>query len=123
MDKLLYHILEKIPLELENKILSYLIPDSSRIVFHKIYYYCTPKHNSIYEKGFVGHKEIKNEDGLYLSRIPKKNGKHRYYISKRIISDIIHVEYNDREYPIYMYEYVSTYSGKDINKALIKLLI
>jgi hypothetical protein len=119
MEKPLEYFMQIIPHEIETKILSFLIPSCDSIVFR------TDRkcgRVSKHEKAFIGCKVIENKTGLYLSRIPKKNGKHRYYITEEFV-DVIHVEHNDREYPMYMYEYVSKYTGKDIEKALIKLIL
>ena len=103
-----------LPIEIEREIFSFIIPDAKNIIFNR---YVTKSYNnhynSKYEKAFINNELVKNKEGLYLTRISKKNGKHRYYISKDII-DVIHVEYNDREVPYYLYEYSSTYVGKNM---------
>jgi uncharacterized protein YpiB (UPF0302 family) len=47
---------------------------------------------------------------------------HRYYITKMII-DTVEVEYNDSVINMNYYEYKSKYVGKNIDEALIKLLL
>jgi hypothetical protein len=112
-----------LPIEIEREIFSFIIPDSKNIIFNRYVTKSFNNHyNSKYEKAFINSELVKNKEGLYLTRISKKNGKHRYYISKDII-DVIHVEYNDREVPLYYYEYSSSYVGKKLDKALITLLL
>ena len=114
--------MKRIPTEIGNEILSYLIPEPSNIIFCREY----PKSNynaysSKYELAYIGNKKIQNKQNHYLSRIWKKNGKHRYYITKEIV-DSIEMEVNDRYLNVYYYEYFSTFVGKNINYALIRLL-
>lgn len=114
--------MKRIPTEMGNEILSYLIPEISDIIFCREY----PKSNynsysSKYEVAYIGNHKIQNDQDEYLSRIWKKNGKHRYYITKEIV-DTIETEYNDRCVNIYYYEYFSNYVGKNIMYAIIRLL-
>jgi hypothetical protein len=71
---------------------------------------------------FICNKQVQNDKGLFLSRISKKNNKHRYYITNLII-DPVEIEYNDSIINMNYYEYKSKYVGKSIDKALIKLLL
>ena len=133
LPKTLDDYLKKIPTDIGKVIFSFLIPDSKNINFKK---YGTNRHryssySTKYEKAFIGNgvfrklpisgEIVKNKEGLYLSRICKKNGKYRYYITEEVI-DTIHVEYGDREMPIHYYDYFSKYVGKNIDIALIELL-
>jgi hypothetical protein len=77
--------------------------------------YYSPK----YEKALL-HGDLCEHEGCYLSRIPKKNNKHRYYITYRM-EDVLETEYFDRPCNIYMYEYRSAYVGKDLETALLTL--
>ena len=61
--------------------------------------------------------DIENIDNSYLTRIAKKNGKHRYYLTREVV-DCIQVEYGDREVDIFHYDYISKYIGNDLVKAL-----
>ena len=111
-----------LPEYIVKEICSFLIPDSSSIQFC-VYKKTKPNcyYNLKYERAFIGGNIVKNNKGLFLSRIVKKNGKDRYYISEELI-DCIYLEYNDN-YPRYMYEYSSTYVGKDIDNALVQLFV
>jgi hypothetical protein len=117
-------LLKTLPVELGREIFSFLIPDPNNLRFcnKKIRssVYCS--YSSKYENAFLGKNLLKNEKGFYLSRINKKNGKHRYYITEEMV-DVIHVEHNDQLCPLYMYEYYSKYVGKNIEKALVSLLL
>ena len=112
-----------LPKEIRKEITTFLIPASNNIIFNTIssngY---VSNYSSRYEKAFIGDKIVQNNKGMFLSRISKKNNKHRYYITKLII-DQIETEYNDRSFNINYYEYKSKYVGKSIDKALIKLLL
>ena len=123
MDRIINSIISRLPQYIEKEIFSFLIPDSSTIRFC-VYEKTKPNcyYSLKYERAFIGENIVKNNKGLFLSRIVKKNGKHRYYITEEFI-DCIHVEHNDRLYPQYMYEYSSTYVGKDINDALVRLFV
>lgn len=105
------------------EILSFLIPESKNVIFQR---YSTNGYNNAYspkyERAFVNNKLVCNDDGLYLSRISKKNGKHRYYITEVII-DENEVEHNDRTVSVYYYEYLSKYVGKNLETALLALLV
>ena len=117
----------RLPEEMVKEIVGFLIPEISNIYFEKRY----PNSNYSsfsrkYEIAFLNENKIMNNkiinaENLYLSRISKKNGKHRYYITKELI-DCIEVEYNDRDYEIYHYDYISSYVGKNISFAILKLL-
>jgi len=114
--------IQSLPRELAKEIFSFLIPDVRKITFEKAekgYYYNYS--NDRYENAYVNDELCKNEKGYYLSRIPKKNGKHRYYITCAI-EDVVERECNDRIHTIFMYEYESTYVGKNIEYALLALL-
>jgi hypothetical protein len=138
------YYMRMIPSEIGREIFSYLIPDSTKLVFRlnppsrgsaaysdkydiacmqeweqwSRYYgnkYCNRYYGDEYCK-------VTNKNGLYLSRISKKNGKHRYYITNEIM-DCIETEYCDRRAcNIYFTEYSSKYVGKNIDKALLELL-
>jgi hypothetical protein len=121
--KTLDDFLRRLPVELGREIFSFLIPDPNNLRFcnkrTRSGAYCS--HSEKYENAFIGKDLLKNKDGLYLSRINKKNGKHRYYITEEMV-DVIHVEHNDELRPLYMYDYYSKYVGKKIEKALVLLL-
>jgi hypothetical protein len=101
------------------EILSFLIPDSKHVTFerHSTNSYSS-NNSSRYERAFVNNKLVQNKKGLYLSRISKKNGKHRYYITKVTI-DENEVEYNDSTITVYYREYSSNYIGKNLEHALL----
>jgi hypothetical protein len=114
--------MQKIPTDVGNEILSFLIPEISKIEFHKVNKLRNyDAYNLKYEIAIYNNNKISNEKNMYLSRIYKKNGKHRYYITKEII-DSIEVDYSDRCIDVFKYEYSSRYVGKNINYALMKLL-
>ena len=115
-------LIKNLPRELTKEIFSFLIPDVRKITFVKAergYYY--DYSNDRYENAYVNDELCKNEKGYYLSRIPKKNGKHRYYITCAI-DDVVERECNERLHTIFMCEYESTYVGKNIEYALLVLL-
>ena len=133
MAKDLNYYFNNLPECLRKEIFSNIIPDSRNIKFHK-YYPNTRETNYNYAKYEVARNNknfiIKNTNNLMLSRIPKKNGKHRYYITNvRYASEcadcgpkcfswqyckasVIDLEY-----------YSSIYVGKNLDEALFKLFI
>jgi hypothetical protein len=115
------NFLKQLPPEIGKEIFSYLLPDTADLLFvvpHKRCYhdYC----NHRYERAFINRQLCENHQGHYLSRIPKKNGKHRYYITYEM-EDVLETEHNERIYNQYMYEYRSKYVGKNLKSALLTL--
>ena len=113
-------LIKALPTCISKEIFSYLLPNKDDITFVKYisrrnYDYYNPK----YEKALL-HDNLCEHNGYYLSRIPKKNNKHRYYITY-VMEDVLETEYNDRSYNFYMYEYRSAYVGKDLEKAILTL--
>lgn len=114
--------IKNLPFEMVIEIFSYLIPDPNSIEFRKEYRRSNSNtYSPKYEVAFYRNKKIMNDNDHYLSRIAKKNGKHRYYLSREIV-DCIEVEYNDREINIYHYDYVSTYIGKNLFMATMSVV-
>lgn len=114
--------IKNLPFEMVIEIFSYLIPDPNSIEFRKEYRRSNSNtYSPKYEVAFYRNKKILNDNDHYLSRIAKKNGKHRYYLSREIV-DCIEVEYNDREINIYHYDYVSTYIGKNLFMATMSVV-
>ena len=118
----MHSFISKLPLELEQVIMSFLIPDPANISYrsYAVNQYSNSYYNPKYEKAFTEDYLVKNDKGLYLSRIAKKNGKHRFYITQEFV-DVIEVGYYGGSASNYMYEYSSTYVGKNIQKALMTL--
>jgi len=115
--------INNLPMDITREIISFLIPVSINIIFNTMNSNSyVSNYSSRYEKAFIGNKIVKNDKGLFLSRISKKNGKHRYYITEETI-DTIEVEYNDRLIDTHYYEYKSKYVGKNINNALFRLTL
>jgi hypothetical protein len=113
-------------------IFSFLIPDEDSVEFGD--YRRTLRDNSgycrRYEVAFNRNQLLENFRGMYLSRILKKNGKHRYYLTTEK-----HTHYcqgcgmewcrslycrGGWEYEKY---YESKYVGNDLTNALFKLLL
>ena len=118
------YYISKLPFDVGREILSFLVPESKYIKFYKCSTnsHSNSSYSSRYEKAYISEKILKNKDGLYLSRIWKKNKKHRYYITEEIV-DTIHAEYNDHLCAIYYYDYSSRYVGKDLDNAIVSLLL
>jgi len=115
------HIIN-LPNELIREIFDFLVPNISKICFCKV---TTRRnydaYNMKYEIAYYNNIEMVNPNGLFLSRIYKKNGKHRYYITKEIV-DTIEVDYSDRCIELFCYEYSSKYVGKNLKQAILQLL-
>ena len=103
---------DRLPSDIQYEIKRWLIPDIQNIIFYNdtfIHSY------NIYYVALFNQNIIQNKNEFFLTRISKKNGKHRYYITKQIL---IETEYN-----IVYYDYYSIYVGKDLINALFKLLL
>jgi hypothetical protein len=115
-----------LPIEMSREIFSYLIPDPNKVAFRPERP-CSSynSYSAKYDVAFLRNIKImsnmstekENMDHSYLTRIAKKNGKHRYYITRELV-DCIQVEYGDREVDIFHYDYISKYIGKDLMRAL-----
>ena len=127
--------IKALPVEMTREIFSFLIPDPDKIVFRNerpcsSYNSYSPK----YEVAFFQNIKIVANiitdtdsyysvyDDYYLCRIAKKNGKHRYYITKELVDVIQMEDYNGREIDIFHYDYVSKYIGKNLTRALFEMI-
>lgn len=126
--------LERLPEEIQDNIFSYIIPQYSKIVF-KDYYppeadktNCNRKYKVAFIQGTRNY--IINPYRLLLSQIPKKNGKHRYYLTKEVFElqcdncengDCRSIRYCHGNLR-HIYTYSSTYIGKNLNYALIQYI-
>ena len=124
--------IQNLPMEMIYEIFSFLIPDPEKIEFRKERPSCWissySSYNPKYDVAFFNNRRVNSEpeaeyyeNNYYLSRIMKKNGKHRYYITKEEL-DCIQVEYNDREVDIFNYDYISKYIGKNLFIALLHVV-
>ena len=101
----------------------------SRIQFRQYTKY--PKSDStrtVFEVAFSEDRLIENPAGTYLSRIPKKNGKHRYYLTDEFEQKICNgcgVEdcssRSCRGGWDYKHYFTSKYAGKNLEVALSEL--
>jgi hypothetical protein len=130
MTDILTKRMKDLPMEMSREIFSYLIPDSEKVEFKKekpcsSYNSYSAKYEVAYIKNIkiLSNMDynIENIDNYYLTRIAKKNGKHRYYITRELV-DVIQVEYGDREVHIFHYDFISKYIGKDLVKALFEVV-
>jgi hypothetical protein len=137
--------IKKLPDSMIQEIFSFIIPETSIIEFcdyssrysinyghqYQIAYYTsfTPFYNrkSFYDKRVSNPSDSENET-TFLSRIMKKNGKHRYYITNEKYkiecqscgSKKCNYFCNQDEYTK-EYTYTSTYIGKNLEQALLSL--
>ncbi len=65
---------------------------------------------------------LKHSGKQFKKNYCKKNNKHRYYVTTEII-DTNEVEYNDSVIEVDYYEYKSKYVGKNIDHALLHLIL
>jgi hypothetical protein len=126
-NKNLIDYIADLPPYLGREIFSFLILDENMINFVE----CIPEaYKTNYSKKYQLARNLKNyvlfNNGFYLSRIYKKNLRHRYYLTTKIVivvcsscgSSICMNPYcsgplEDEEY------YMSKYIGKNLNKALL----
>jgi hypothetical protein len=140
--KSLNNQIKNLPLDLKNEIFYFLYPCPYNIVFKKnnrdetmkkingdypYSYHCKLNISDKYEVALLDNSTNYYLDGLispnmlYLFRIPKKNGKHRYYITELIYFDI---ETENSDYItqyIIQHKFISKYVGKNIDFALLLL--
>lgn len=82
----------------------------------------------IYEIAFLGNERVENEKGIYLSRILKKNGKSRYYLTQEVCKSYCRgcdmegcSSHSCRGGYYYEYTYTSKYIGNKLETALNSL--
>jgi len=129
MDILTKQMKNLLPIEMSREIFSYLIPDLEKVEFYKERPSSCNSYSAKYDVAFVRNIKIWSSnnnnteyiDNYYLSRIAKKHGKHRYYITRELV-DVIQVEYGDREVDIFHYDYISKYIGNDLMRALFTVV-
>ena len=127
-DKLNYYI-KNLPPFIGKEILKFLIPDKQAIEFVEHHKTRNDGYSLRYEYALRFGKMVENWKGMYLSRIPKKNGAHRYYITSVEVahycqgcgmegcrSEYCRGGWEDETY------YDSKYVGKDIEYALYALM-
>lgn len=126
--------IKALPDEMTREIFSFLIPDPDKIVFRNERPSSSYNSYSLkYEVAFFQNIKIVasvttdtdsyySVDDYYLCRIAKKNGKHRYYITKELLDVIQTEDYNGREIDIFHYDYISKYIGKNLTRALFEVI-
>lgn len=112
--------IETLPPFIGKEIFGFIIPDPSSVTF-------VPTHSK-YETATIDNKKVDNNKGMFLSRIPKKNGRHRYYLTLEVVIDSYCTGCgNEKCYSyycggtVYDYGFVSKYVGKDLHNALFEL--
>jgi len=145
MDNLLNNYIKNLPTDIKKEIFYFIIPSSLHIIFKRNnrknimnnrnydpsiprHYYSNINISDKYEVALLEDSVDYYEDGdiipnkLYLFRIPKKNGKHRYYITEMIWYQVLEEDSDYR--PVYRsdYKYISKYIGKNIDYALLLLM-
>lgn len=117
------------------QILSYIITSNQAII--KMTYQNTISfrledkpgaYKRIYEIAFLGNERVENKKGIYLSRIPKKNGKSRYYLTQEDCKSYCRgcdmegcSSHSCRGGYYYEYTYTSKYIGNELDTALNSL--
>jgi hypothetical protein len=131
IEKSLDYYISKLPPYLGKEIFKFIIEDSLSITFQNYYIYSANRaYSPKYLAAYSNKKFIQNNNGLYLSRITKKNGKHRYYITEEFTD----IECDGcgrkkccslycRGKNQYDYYIISKYVGKDIDKALLEFYL
>jgi hypothetical protein len=120
----------KLPAEIGREIFQFLlppstvIPDSNEIEYYKYYPNFDDAYNSRYETAFIDDARVENTNGAFLSRISKRNGKHRYYIShsKEVLTNQEEMRMDHHAAPEYVRYYKSRYVGHNMDLAILALL-
>jgi hypothetical protein len=128
MNKTLDYYISRLPPFIGQEIFTYIIPDSKNIIFNHYYNFYSDTYSERYTFAFINSNVIKNQKRIYLCRINKKNGKHRYYLTQECEVCICQGcgETKCRS-PFCRggfdkdYYFKSKYIGKNIEKALFEL--
>jgi hypothetical protein len=130
MNKTLDYYISRLPPYIGKEIFTYIIPDSKSIVFKHYYRLNSDTYSEKYTFAFINTNVIKNQKRIYLCRINKKNGKHRYYLTQEYEICICQGCGGKKcRSPFcrggfyYHYYLNSKYVGKNIEKALLELNI
>ena len=132
MERTLDYYIKRLPPFIGKEIFKYILKDADSIIFaEKIrpqYYRKYDTFSLKYEVAYRFDKVVENLAGIYLCRISKKNGKHRYYLSRESEYQYCHGcgeescnSYDCRGGWFYECTYKSKYVGKDIKRALLEL--
>ena len=129
--------IQKLPEDIRRVIFSFIISDSLDIKFriHQINIY-NEEYSRKYQVAFIGDKYVENNNGQFLSRISKPNGKHRYYLSSEYqtsfcqdcgkntyLLDYCRDSIDCRDNIEYQYHFNTKYIGKNIDIALLELYL
>jgi hypothetical protein len=116
------NLLKKIPKEIGKEIFSFLIPDPTKIIFHTIQENetCLPSYSQRYQKAYIENELVENQTGKYLCRMKNPDGNHTFYIAEEYI-DVVLINQDNIEYPLYSFDTISTYVGKNMEDALFQL--
>ena len=120
MNQSLDQYMEMLPPYIGKEIFKFIIPNSSYITFRRYSIYNSDSlYSQKYEIAFIKEKRVVNKEGVYLCRISKKNGKHRYYLTKEYnydTCDVCGIEWclslDCRGNLDHVREYSSVYVGK-----------
>lgn len=134
MERTLDYYINRLPPFIGKEIFKYLIRDANSITFNTystnpLQYHIKYDMRSLkYEVAYRLDRVVENLTGVYLCRIPKKNGKHRYYLSREIQRQYCKGcgeegcnSYDCRGGYYYERTYDTKYVGKDIDRALLEL--
>jgi hypothetical protein len=114
-------MLDKLPKCLMKEVFRYVVPSEEDIYFYKYNHTSEfSRYNPKYESArFISDGyPVSNHQKFMLSRIAKKNGKYRYYITRAYTETD---GYDSEGYPERKCCYESRYIGKDLNAALLFL--
>lgn len=132
MNNSLNNYIKELPFYVRKEILYFIIPDPLNIIFKKNNKINVTnfQRSSISDKYEVALLEDSidyydngaiNPNQLYLFRISKKNGRHRYYITEMIWYKVEAEDSDNRICYISEHKYISKYVGKNIEYALLLL--
>jgi len=132
MNKSLNNYIKELPFYVRKEIFYFIIPDPLNIIFKRN----NKKNVTNFQRSSISDKyEVAlledsidyydngsiNPNQLYLFRIPKKNGRYRYYITEMIWYEVEAEDSDNRIYYIAEHKYISKYVGKNIEYALLLL--
>jgi len=122
--------IKKLPRDLIKYIFNFIIYNSSNICFNYSKFLNNEYYSFKYKYAYLNNVMILNSKEKYLSRINKKNNKHRYYLTEYYETFYCDgcgkkncTSWYCRSRFEYIYYYKNIYVGKDIDKALLELYL
>jgi hypothetical protein len=130
MEKRFNNFIKKLPHDIIKYILRFIIYNSDNICFNYSKFINNENYSFKYKYAYLNDVIILNSKEKYLSRINKKNNKHRYYLTEYYETFYCNgcgkkncTSWYCRGGFDYIYYYKNKYVGNNIDKALLELYL